>query len=294
MHKMKTNYPAAVAFEADYDGASETAARATTMATCRRSRLIASAMAGMALWSALPHTATAQSLDWDSSRRNPFVANGNSRECTAYAWGRFKVLNSDSLGFTATTGRHGGRFYALAVETPTVYRDSVPVRGSLVSWTKPGNFGHVAVVERVDTDGRGSCDISEQNWPVGAPPTPKPVNLSASAMKKRSSSYSLAGYVCPNRPTSIGTLYTSKIRSNLQLDVALLDEDRRNVKVLAALFEGNTVVSNTTISRTLSANRVLNHTWNGPRLTRGKTYTLRVWTTDWRGLKSNKSKTFVW
>ena len=208
------------------------------------------------------------------------------------------MVNGESLKFTATSGRHGGRFYELAVETPTIYRDSQPVRGALVSWTKPNDFGHVAAIERVNLD--GSCFISEQNWPIGRAPEAK--TLSAADMVKRTSrlsngrtaTYSLAGYVCPNRPSGIGTLYTAKINNDLRLDVALLDEDRRNVNVLVALFDGSTVISSTTASGSVSPNRVVTVNWRSPRLTRGKTYTVRFWATDWRGLKSSKSQTFRW
>ena len=107
--------------------------------------------------------------------------------------------------------------------------------------------------------------------------------------------YSLAGYVCPNRPSGIGTLYTAKINGNLRLDVAVLDEDRRNVNVLVAIVDDrNNVVSNTTGGGSITPNRAVKVTWNSPRLTRGKTYTVRFWTTDWRGLKSSKSTTFIW
>lgn len=260
-------------------------------------RFLGSATAVITLALASAGTASAQSLDWDSSRSNPFYA--DLTQCTSYAWGRFKVLNSDSLQFTATSGRHGGRFYELAVETPTIYRDSVPVRGSLPSWTKPNDYGHVGVVERVNSD--GSCYISEQNWPSGQGPNAK--TLSAADMVKRTSrlsngttaTYSLAGYVCPNRPSGIGTLYTAKINGNLRLDVAVLDEDRRNVNVLVAIVDDrNNVVSNTTGGGSITPNRAVKVTWNSPRLTRGKTYTVRFWTTDWRGLKSSKSTTFIW
>jgi surface antigen len=263
------------------------------------SRICAGVAAVVAMVLASAGTVSAQSFSWDNSWSNPFVATGNSPECTAYAWGRFKVVNGDSLQFTSTSGRHGGRFYELAVETPTIYRDSVPVRGALPSWTKPNDYGHVGVVERVNSD--GSCYISEQNWPSGQGPNAK--TLSAADMVTRTSNlsngtkvkYYLAGYVCPNRPSSIGTLYTAKINSNLQLDVAVLDEDRRNVSVLVALFDDrNNVVSNTTGSGTMTPNRTVRVTWNSPRLTRGKNYTVRFWTTDFKGLKSNKATTFVW
>jgi surface antigen len=287
---------AAIALQAGDRAGAQTIACATAQASSRCLSLFAS-LAVLTLASA--GKASAQSLDWDSSRNNPFVASGNSRECTAYAWGRFKVLNGDSLQFTATSGRHGGRFYELVVETPTVYRDSVPVRGSLASWTKPNDYGHVGVPERVNSD--GSSYISEQNWPSGQGPNAK--TLSAAEMVKRTSrlsngttaTYNLAGYVCPNRPTSIGTLYTTRINSNLQLDVAVLDEDRRQVNVLVAIVDDrNNVVINTTGSGRITPNRAVQVNWNSLRLTRGKTYTVRMWTTDWRGLRSSKAKTFTW
>lgn len=296
--KQEQKHPAAVALQADRDGAHDTAAQAAIRKQCRTPRFLASPVMAVTLALASAGTASAQSFDWDSSWSNPFVASGNSAQCTAYAWGRFRVLNGDALQFTSTSGRHGGRFYELAVETPTIYRDSVPVRGALPSWTKPNDYGHVGVVERVNSD--GSCYVSEQNWPSGWAPNAK--TLSAADMATRTSNlsngtkayYYLAGYVCPNRPSGIGTLFTTRINSALQLDVAVLDEDKRSVNVLVALFDGNTVVQNTTGSGSITPNRGVRVTWNSPQLTRGRTYTVRFWTTDWRGLKSNKATTFVW
>lgn len=300
---MKTSpeikHPAAVVAlqAADRDGASHTVAQATVKTSCRAPRFIACAVAGIALMFTFATSASAQSLTWDNTRKNPFVLSGNGTECTAYAWGRFKFLNNGTeLQFTQTYGRHGGKLYELAVETPYVYRDSVPVRGSLISWKRGSDYGHAAVVETVNVDGKGGALISEANWPHGR--GPQPTTLTATELQRRAGktdSFTLGGFVNPNRPTAIGTLYTAKINSTLQLDVALLDEDRRSVNVLVALFDGNNVVSGTTGSGSVTPNRAVTVRWgNTSMLKRGKSYTIRFYATDFRELRSSKSTTFIW
>lgn len=285
---------------ADHDG-EFTAAQATARAASRRSGLFASSVMAFTLVLASAGTASAQSLGWDNSWSNPYVAAGYGDQCTAWSEGRYRTLNGEWLRFVNPQGKavypNAGLMADYVTETSTTYRDSVPVRGAVISWKKSGEPGHTATAERILAD--GSVDIAEQNWPTGSGPNSK--NLTAAKLQSRPSTvngvtsyYSLAGFINPNRPSGIGTLYTAKINSNLQLDVAVLDEDKRGVAVLVALFDGNSVVSNTTGSGTITPNRTVRVTWNSPRLTRGKTYTVRFWTTDWRGLKSNKATTFVW
>lgn len=271
------------------------------IAATRASRFFASAVAGITLTLASVGSASAQSLDWDSSRSNPYVAAGYGDQCTAWSEGRYRTVNGEWLRFVNPQGKavypNAGLMFDYVTQTATTYKDSVPVRGAVISWKKSGEPGHTATAERIFAD--GSVDIAEQNWPTGSGPNSK--NLTAAKLQSRPSTvngvtryYSLAGFINPNRPTAIGTLYTTKINSNLQLDVALLDEDKRGVAVLVALFDGNNVVSNTTGSGTVTPNRAVKVTWNSPRLTRGKTYTVRFWTTDWRGLRSSKSASFTW
>lgn len=267
------------------------------------SRICASMAAVVVMVLASVGTASAQSFSWDNSWSNPYVSSGNGDQCTAYAFGRYKVVNGVSLRFIDGQGRlvypGGGSMFRFAVETSTTYRDSAPVRGALASWTKDGEPGHAGSIERVNNSD-GSCDISEQNWPTGWGPNGK--TLSAADIKNRPSKrttgtvyYTLAGFVCPNRPSAFGTLYTNKTATTLQVQFALMDEDRRQVNLLSAIVDGQTVVPGTTISGNVSSNVVVKANYgNTSQLRRGKTYTIYVWATDFRGLRSNKSTTFTW
>jgi hypothetical protein len=295
----KTKKSPAPADTLDGDGKSGTTGRGSSNGltnNCHSLPDLASALAVfiamLLITAAVP--ATAQSLDWDKSRSNPFVAIGLPGECTAYAWGRFKVLNNHSLAFTQSWGRHGGAFYDLAVEGPTIYRDQTPVRGATVSWKKDGDFGHVAIIERVNSD--ASCDISEQNWPTGAGPSSR--KLSATDMTLRYSNgkpvFKLAGYVNPNRPSAFGTVNTSKTSNLVRAQFALMDEDRRQVNLLSALVWNGQVVNGTTISGNVPSNAVITANFNAAQLQRGRTYTIYIWATDFRGLKATKTATIVW
>ena len=293
---------AAIALQAGDRAGAQTAAQATACNNCRTPRFFASALTAVTLALASAGTALAQSLSWDNTRTgNPYVAAGYGDQCTAFSFGRYKTVNGEALRFLDTKGKavypNAGLMYDYVVETSTSYRDTTPVRGALISWKKSGEPGHTGTAERIYSD--GSADIGEQNWPTGSGPSSK--KLTASQLQSRSSTvngktsyYTQAGYVCPNRPTSLGTLYTAKIDSNLQLDVAVLDEDNRNVNVLVALLDGSTVVSNTTASGSIAPNRAVQVVWKSPKLTRGKKYSVWFQATDWRGLKASKSATFTW
>lgn len=303
--KLETKHPAAIVAlqAADRDGASHAVAQATAHPSCRVPRFFASAVAGIALTFAFTNSTSAQSLTWDNTRTgNPYVAAGYGDQCTAFAFGRYKVVNGDAIRFVNAQGKavypNAGLMASYAVDTPTVYRDSVPVRGALISWSKSGEPGHAGNIERLYSD--GSADISEQNWPTGSGPGTK--TLTAAKLQSRPSTvngktsyYTLAGYVNPNRPTALGTLSTSKTASTFQLNVAVLDEDNRPVNILVGIFDGSTVVSGTTGGGAINPNNTLTVRWNNTsQLRRGKTYTINLWATDFRGLRSSKSTTFTW
>jgi len=281
----------------------QAAAQATVNPPRRALRFFASAVAGIALTFAFANAASAQSLNWDNTRTgNQYVAAGFGNSCTAFAFGRYKQVNGEALRFVNQQGKavwpDAGLMFDYAVQTPTTYRDSVPVRGALISWKKPGAEGHTATIERLYSD--GAADIAEQNWPKYSGPNSK--TLTASQLQRRSSTvngqtsyYTLAGYVCPNRPTALGTLYTAKINSTLQLNVAVLDEDRRPVNILVGIFDGGSVVPGTTGSGTINPNSALTVRWsNTSQLRSRRTYTAYLWATDFRGLRSSKSTTFTW
>lgn len=302
--KMENKYAAAARpGKHGYDGASQTAAQATARAHCRTPRLLASA-AAITLALALAGAASAQSLTWDNtSTGNPYVAAGYGDQCTAFAYGRYKLVNNEALRFMNPQGAavypNAGLMFDYVTETPTTYRDSVPVRGALISWKKSGAPGHTANIERLYSD--GSADISEQNWPTGSGPNSK--TLTAAKLQSRSSTtasgqvsyYTLAGYVNPNRAPAIGTPQLTRSSSTLQLGVPLLDEDRRPVNILVAIFDGGNVVSGTTGSGTINPNTTLTVRWgNTSQLQSGRAYTVRLWATDFRGLRSVKGWTFTW
>jgi surface antigen len=279
------------------------AARSIVSSSWRGRHFITNAVAGIALTFAFTNAALAQSLTWDNTRTgNPYVAAGYGDQCTAFAFGRYKVVNGEPLRFVNPQGNavypDAGLMFDYAIQTPTTYRDNVPVRGALISWKKPGAPGHTATIERLYSD--GSADIAEQNWPKGS--GPNSATLTAAKLQSRSSTvngqtsyYTLAGYVNPNRPTALGTLYTAKINNTLQLNVALLDEDCRPVQVLVGIFDGGSVVSGTTGSGTINPNSTLTVRWsNTGQLRSGKTYMVYLWATDFRGLRSSKSTTFTW
>lgn len=248
------------------------------------------------------NAAMAQSLSWDNSLGNPYVSSGNGRECTAFAWGRFKAVNGDKLRFVNPQGRtaypSAGLMFDYAVESSTVYRDNVPVRGGLISWRKPNEDGHVGNVERVNSD--GSVDMSEQNWPTGSGPIAR--TLTAAKLQNRPSTvngktsyYTLAGYVNPNRETAIGTMSLTKLSSSLQAKFTLMDEDRRDVYLLLGIEADGQTVSGTSIGKTVPSNGLVTANFTDLRkLRRGRTYTVHVWARDFRGLRSTKTKTFTW
>ena len=306
---MKTNtdikHPAAVVAlqAADRDGASYAAAQATVNPSCRAPGLFASAVAGIALTFALANLASAQSLTWDNTPTgNPYVAAGYGGECTAFSFGRYKVLNNEALRFVNPQGNavypNAGLMFDYVIETPTTYRDSVPVRGALISWKKSGAPGHAATAERLNAD--GSVDIAEQNWPTGSGPNTK--NLTAEKLQSRSSTvngvttyYTLAGFVNPNRPPAFGIAQMAKYSSTLQLEVPLLDEDRRPVNIIGGIFDGSTVVPGTVVSGTINPNGTITvRLGNTSQLRSGRAYTVWLWATDFRGLRSVKGWTFTW
>ena len=97
----------------------------------------------------------------------------------------------------------------------------VPVRGSLISWTKPNELGHAANVEQVNGD--GSCYISEQNPPTGWGPNNKTLAKATlanrpSTVNGKTTYYTLRGYVNPKLPQRPGT-FTAKEPTPSESDI---------------------------------------------------------------------------
>lgn len=227
---------------------------------------------------------------WDNSLQNPYVAAGWGAECTAYSWGRYVVDNLERLRFTGGTYPNANLMYTNVVETPTSYRSSTPVRGALISWAKPGTFGHTAHVEKLYSDGRAY--ISEQNWPIGT--GPRNWTLTAAQLQSRGG-YTLVGYVNPNRPPAFGTIAITKGYSSLQVGIPVLDEDGNPVSLLVGVVNGGQAVPGMSISASVRPNQCVNLTFsNTSQLVRGRSYSLNVWGWDSRGLRATKANSFIW
>lgn len=102
-----------------------------------------------------------------NSTYNVFARSGygmweNAGNCTAYAFGRF----SEILGKQASlpTG-NAGTWYGTNKSNGTYEYGQTPQLGAVCCWSKPSAAGHVAVVEKINSD--GSILISESGWGSG-------------------------------------------------------------------------------------------------------------------------------
>ena len=93
---------------------------------------------------------------------NPFAMSGygmfqNGGNCTCYAWGRFfEILGTRPKLYTGNAGTWYGH-------TEDGYqRGNKPQLGAVACWAKPGQAGHVAVVEKINSD--GSVLFSNSGW----------------------------------------------------------------------------------------------------------------------------------
>lgn len=77
--------------------------------------------------------------------------------CVGYAWGRFyEILGSRP---TLSTG-NAGVWYSYTADG--YQRSQTPQLGAVACWSKPGEAGHVAIVEQINQD--GSIVMSESGW----------------------------------------------------------------------------------------------------------------------------------
>lgn len=80
--------------------------------------------------------------------------------CTGYAWGRFMEILGD---IPKLSRANAGLWYG---NTSDGYeRGQIPKLGAVACWSYPGEAGHVAIVERINSD--GSITISESGYPDG-------------------------------------------------------------------------------------------------------------------------------
>jgi surface antigen len=98
------------------------------------------------------------SASFSQSGGNPFERG----QCTWYAWGRVNEITGKNINFSQNTGRHAKNWPSLITNS---VEKSIPERGfAMVDTT--GQFGHVAVVESVESLPNGDYRIlfSEANW----------------------------------------------------------------------------------------------------------------------------------
>ncbi|MBK1986088.1 CHAP domain-containing protein [Sphaerospermopsis aphanizomenoides BCCUSP55] len=110
-----------------------------------------------------------QSLSWYTSPQNPFVnsytVNGQYHDgnCTWYAYGRMLQLGYQQSTLNTMLG-NAGTWDNTAGNGASI--STTPQVGSIALWEAgvngAGSVGHVAVVERINTD--GTITISESNW----------------------------------------------------------------------------------------------------------------------------------
>ena len=124
-----------------------------------------------------------------NSNENPFVASGygmfqNNGNCTCYAWGRFfEILGKRPNLHTGDAGTWYGK-------TSDGYeRGNKPQLGAVACWAKPGQAGHVAIVEKINSDGSILFSNSGWNYKLFYQTTGNPTNY------MNSSSYIFQGFI---------------------------------------------------------------------------------------------------
>lgn len=79
-------------------------------------------------------------------------------QCVGYAWGRFMEI----IGSTPTLSKgDAGTWYGYTSDG--YKRGSTPQVGSVLCWAKPGSWGHVAIVEQINSDGTFTASQSSYN-----------------------------------------------------------------------------------------------------------------------------------
>lgn len=88
---------------------------------------------------------------------SPFYPSYGMPNCTTYAWGRFWEILGERPKLC--TG-NAGTWYSYTQDG--YKRGSKPALGAVACWSKPGAAGHVAIVEKINSD--GSIVTSESGW----------------------------------------------------------------------------------------------------------------------------------
>lgn len=107
-------------------------------------------------------------LNWISQSaggKNPCILTGHGNSvlpnCTGYVVGRALELYGDDA-YDLPWQENAGQYYPKLKESSTWKRSSKPTPGCIICWSRAGQAGHVAVVEKVNPD--GSIVTSESAW----------------------------------------------------------------------------------------------------------------------------------
>ena len=85
--------------------------------------------------------------------------------CVGYAWGRFMEILGEEPKLS--TG-NAGLWYSYTADG--YQRGTEPQLGAVACWSKPGDYGHVAIVEQINSD--GSIVTSNSGWGWKSPRGP--------------------------------------------------------------------------------------------------------------------------
>lgn len=120
---------------------------------------------------------------------SPFYPTYGLLNCTAYAWGRFWEISGTRPKLS--TGNAGQWFS----KTSDGYkRGQTPRPGAVMCWSKPGKAGHVAIVEKVNSDGSVYTSESDCYERYNANPTIMQ-NQTRKGPNWASSSYVFQGFI---------------------------------------------------------------------------------------------------
>lgn len=79
-------------------------------------------------------------------------------QCVGYAWGRFMEV----MGTTTTSLSRGNAGTWYGYTSDGYKRGKTPALGAVICWSKPGAAGHVAIVEKINSD--GSIVVSQSGY----------------------------------------------------------------------------------------------------------------------------------
>ena len=100
---------------------------------------------------------------------NPFYQSGYGLpNCTCYAWGRFWEIGdplSEHINRPNLPTSDGGQWWGQAVASGIYETGQLPKLGAVICFDRPGESGHVAIVEEIgNVNGRACIVTSNSAW----------------------------------------------------------------------------------------------------------------------------------